>query len=59
MEAKVNTIAHLKAKGYSKYRIAKECHVSWNTVHMWDRGIFTPSVKNQEKLRLLWEKNGR
>lgn len=38
--------------GKSKYWIAKNCNVSWQTVHMWSRGVFEPSRENQMKLDL-------
>jgi hypothetical protein len=38
--------------GKSKYWIAKNCHVSWNTVHMWSRGVFEPNRGNLLKLDL-------
>ena len=34
----------------SKYRISKDCGVSWNTVQFWYKGIFTPSEENKTKL---------
>lgn len=44
----------LKIKGLSKYRIAKELKVSWQTVHAWERGFFSPSSERKEKLMELY-----
>ena len=50
-------IQALKKKGFSKWKIAKEINVSWQTVHMWDKGIFKPTKCNEEKLSKLLELN--
>ena len=44
-------------RGWSKYKLAKEIGVSWNTLHFWDKGIWKPNKKNQGKLEALI--NGR
>ena len=46
----------LKEKGISKWRIAKEIGVTWQTVHMWEKEIFKPSDDKMEKLTSLLEK---
>jgi len=43
---------HLRLK-WSKYRLAKEMGVSWNTVHLWDMGIWEPNKENAQKLEGL------
>ena len=45
-----NLVQELLAKGYSKYRIAKEVKVSWNTVRRWELGTLTPREDNGLKL---------
>lgn len=34
----------------SKYRLAKTMKVSWNTIHLWEKGIYKPSFVHLEKL---------
>lgn len=46
-------IQKLKEQGMTKWKISKEVHVSWQTVHMWDRGVFSPSSEKMEKLRQM------
>ena len=42
-------IATLKKNGVTKWRISKLMNVSWQTVHMWDRGMFEPKPEKIEK----------
>jgi len=35
----------------SKYSIAKKVGVSWNTVSFWYKGIFEPTIENNNKLK--------
>lgn len=44
-----NLIKELK-KHMSKYKIASELNVSWQTVHMWEKGVFKPS---EDKMQIL------
>jgi len=47
----INLVKTLVEKFFmSKYRISKDCGVSWNTVQFWYKGIFTPKLDNQIKL---------
>ena len=39
--------------GLSKYSIAKDLEVSWNTVHMWYKDVYEPSLKRKERLHGL------
>ena len=50
METASEIINSLKKKGYSKWKIARILNVSWQTVHMWDRGAFNAS---SDKLKVL------
>ena len=40
-------------RGWSKYKLAKELGVSWNTIHLWDKGIWKPQINRQKKLKEL------
>ena len=44
---------------WSKYRLAKEMGVSWNTVHLWDMGIWEPNKENAQKLEGLFTCNNQ
>ena len=44
-----NYVKELLDKGWSKYKIAKEMGVSWNTVHLWSKGVFKLSAKHEER----------
>lgn len=46
-------IEELLKRGFSKYRIAKETGVSWNTVQLWSKGIYKPKLKHSEKIKKL------
>ena len=46
----------LKKLGYSKYRIAKELGIAFNTVHFWDKGIWIPNKVNSKALEELIKK---
>ena len=49
------TILDLKSHGYSKYKMAKELNVSWQTIHMWHKGMFVPAKDKMDKLINLLE----
>lgn len=50
----IELIQELEKKKLSKYAIAKRVGCSWNTVDMWQRGVWNPSPKYRTKLiRLL------
>lgn len=36
--------------GFSKYQFAKVIGVSWNTYHLWERGVYKPRVPHMEKI---------
>lgn len=42
---------------WSKYRIAKELGIPWNTLQMWYKGVFTPRKKNMENLLTMHYKH--
>ncbi len=44
-------IEDLIQHGITKWKISKELNVSWNTLRMWQRGVFKPSTKNLENLK--------
>ena len=46
-------VEQLMKLGWSKYRIAKELSVSWQTVNNWYRGRFQPSQTYAVKLEKL------
>lgn len=50
-------IKKLQDQGYSKWRIAKEINVSWQTVNLWSKGVFQPTPQHYEVLRQLVEEN--
>ena len=45
----------LQEQGFSKWRIAKELCVSWQTVNLWAKGVFQPTQSHYEVLRNLVE----
>jgi len=49
-------ITKLRKQGITKYQIAKECGVKWQTVHMWEKGVFEPREKHRERLQKLASK---
>ena len=49
-------IGKLRDLGITKYRIAKECGVTWTTCHAWDRGWWNPSEEKLSRLRDLYVK---
>lgn len=52
-------VKKLQAQGYSKWRIAKEINVSWQTVNLWSRGVFQPTPQHYEVLqKWIEEKKG-
>jgi ribosome-binding protein aMBF1 (putative translation factor) len=38
------------AKGWSKYRLAKELECHWDTIKRWERGDHKPDVHSLKKL---------
>lgn len=40
----------------SKYRIAKECKVTWSTVQLWYRGVWPPMHNNFKSLLSFYKK---
>ena len=51
-------IEELLKRGFSKYKIAKEIGVSWNTVQLWSKKIYSPKSEHLEKIKeLLREQN--
>lgn len=47
-------IKKLGENGVSKYRIAKTLKISWNSIRMWERGVFYPRKRNLEALSTLY-----
>lgn len=47
-------VQDLVDKGFSKWSIAKALGVSWNTVHYWHRGYYSPEGKKREKFSKLY-----
>lgn len=43
-------------KKLSKYRLAKLVGVSWNTVHMWEKGFYIPKETYKAKLKDILQK---
>ena len=39
----------------SKYRLAKELLISWNTLHYWMKGFWKPKEENMVKILALYE----
>jgi len=46
-----------KANGVSKYRLAKDLDVHWQTVHRWEQGVHAP--RNDELKRIEALTGGR
>ena len=46
-------IKRLQEKGYSKWRIAKDLCVSWQTVNLWAKGVFQPTPSHYEVLQQM------
>jgi len=44
----VNFTRLLKSLKTNKYRIARDCGLSWRTLRNWERGIAKPSKENAE-----------
>jgi DNA-binding XRE family transcriptional regulator len=42
-------IKELKKK-MSKYKIAQKLDVTWQTIHMWEKGVFKP---REDKMKIL------
>ena len=51
----MTTIEELRQRGFSKYKIAQKVGVSWNTVHLWVKGIYKPKPEHLQKLNELLE----
>lgn len=49
-------IIKLKIQGYTKWKISKILEVSWQTIHMWERGTFKATIDKKEKLESLLKK---
>lgn len=43
----------LKRHGWSKYRLARELGVSWNTVRSWELGRFKATAVSVQKIQEL------
>ena len=41
----------------SKYTLAKRIEVSWNTIHMWYRGVFEPSDKYKDIINNIYKES--
>ena len=50
----VKVLEELLKQGISKYAIAKKCFVSWNTVNLWSKGVYTPTTKHEDILALFF-----
>jgi len=46
-------ISQLKLQGYSKWKLSKILMVSWQTIHMWEKGTFKATRDKQAKLESL------
>ena len=46
-------LSQLTKSGMTKWKISKELHISWNTVRLWERGIFNPRPEKLEVLKKL------
>lgn len=49
----MNLVQELQAAGLTKYRIAKEVGVTWNTVYLWSKEAYSPNAEHQEALEEL------
>lgn len=61
MEHYRSIIQELRAMGISKYRIAKDLGKTWQTVHNWERMVYSPKdsldpadVNNRKALQLYY-----
>ena len=43
-------IQELKKRGITKWKMAKACGVSWQTIHNWERGMFQPKKEKADIL---------
>jgi hypothetical protein len=48
-----NIVHELLKSGLTKYRISKILGCAYNTVSMWDKGVWHPSEKYEQKLEEL------
>ena len=46
-------IKKLRKQGMTKYKIAKEVGVTWQTVNMWEKEVFRPKQDKLDKLQAL------
>jgi len=51
----MTVIEELRQRGFSKYKIAQKTGVSWNTVHLWVKGIYNPNPEHLRGLKELLE----
>lgn len=49
-------IKDLRAQGLSKWAIAKELGVTWNTVYHWEKKTFKPTKEHLEKAIELYNR---
>ena len=47
-------ISELK-KRMTKWKIAREIGVSWQSVHAWERGVSKPTPEHEAKLKELYD----
>ena len=52
MKAK-KIISLLKEKGISKWKISKMVNVSWQSVYMWEKEVFSPNKENKALLNKM------
>lgn len=45
----------LSSKEMSKYRLARIIGVRWATLHLWIKGVYSPSEENQVKIDYLYK----
>ena len=50
-----NLVKRLKQQGLTKWAIAKQIGVSWQTIHMWEKETFKPTIAHQTQLEELLE----
>lgn len=41
-------------RGMSKWAIARQTGVSWNTVALWYKGVYSPKDEHREKLEAVY-----
>lgn len=45
-----NLIQALRQKGWTKWQLSKSLNVTWQTIHMWEKGTFKPRENHLQKL---------